>query len=74
MVQTDSQGVSGVHVHIVRVLVAELLGGDDYVRVDGEWRVGDGDVEWTACAVDLPVDLTARIVMVNRRNEMLELE
>ena len=71
--QTDSQGVPGVHVRIVRVLVAELLCGGHYVRVDGEWCVCDGDVERTAYAMDLPVDLTARIVVVNRRNEMLEL-
>ena len=73
MVQTDSQGVSGVHVRVIRVLIAELLCGGDYVWVDGKRGVGDGDVEWTACAMDLPVDLAARIVMVNRRNEMLEL-
>ena len=62
-----------VHVPVERISIAQFLCGSDHIRIYGVRCVVDGDVDGTARAVDLYLDLIARIVVINRWNETLDL-
>ena len=44
------------------------------MRIHRKWCIGDTDVQRAVCTVDVDVDLVACIVMVGRRDELLNLK
>lgn len=73
-VRTDSYGVARVHILVIRKIATELFGSREDLGVGGQAETRKGQGQGTRGAVNGGNNFASRVVIVSRRDQLLQLQ